>query len=33
VYFSGEQKQTFLVHGGMERFMLVWNFSPSRTNV
>jgi len=33
VCFSCEQKQTFLVHGGMECFMLVRNFSPSLTNL
>jgi len=33
VYFSCEQKQTFLVHAGTECFMLVRNFSPSLTNV
>jgi len=29
VYFSCEQKQTFLVHGGIECFMLVRNFPES----
>jgi len=30
---SCEQKQTFLVHGGMECFVHALNFPPSLTNV